>query len=379
MAVEIYVSSEELKKTLEYVALIGGNMASCKKQDDDLKQMAGALRIVAVSPHKDNNYMLMFCRAGATEQLTYRMEGISNGCGQSADICVECKRFLALAKTFTGDVRLIFAEKELQIVVESSQYNLTILSARLPDLKIPEGGVCLSTGFLQEAMKHCSAAIAKDAVGARGGIEINIADDGSAVCWSAQNSCVAKYVVPPACCNQAVKLILLPLNIQHIAELAELGEVRLVSSAQGIFVTAPRFDYMCQSVSGSFPDCKKVAASNSETKCITINKSKLLAAISRASVIVGDEIGSKIKICSDTERLYIEAVSIAGTGIESIALDAAIGQDEDTNYFSAGRLYRLIYNCRGDSVTIGSNGKYKPIFVRATGSDSFYIVASMKG
>ena len=138
MAVEIYVSSEELKKTLEYVALIGGNMASGKKQDDDLKQMAGALRIVAVSPREDNNYMLMFCRAGATEQLTYRMEGISNGCGQSADICVECKRFLALAKTFTGDVRLIFAEKELQIVVESSQYNLTILSARLPDLKIPE-------------------------------------------------------------------------------------------------------------------------------------------------------------------------------------------------------------------------------------------------
>lgn len=32
-------------------------------------------------------------------------------------------------KTFTGDLRLIFAEKELQIVVESSQYNLTILSA----------------------------------------------------------------------------------------------------------------------------------------------------------------------------------------------------------------------------------------------------------
>ena len=84
-------------------------------------------------------------------------------------------------------------------------------------------------------------------------------------------------------------------------------------------------------------------------------------------------------MCSDAERLYIEAVSIAGTGIESIALDAAIGQDEDTNYFSAGRLYRLIYNCRGDSVTIGSNGKYKPLFVRATGSDSFYIVASMKG
>ena len=229
-----------------------------QKQDDDLKQMAGALRIVAVSPHKDNNYMLMFCRAGAAEQLTYRMEGISHGCSEPADICIECKRFLALAKTFTGDVKLVFAEKELQIVVESSQYNLTILSARLPELKIPEGGVCLSTSFLQEAMKHCSAAITKDAVGARGGIEINIADDGSAVCWSAQSSCVAKYVVPSACCNQAVKLILLPLNIQHIAELAELSEVRLISNMQGIYVTAPRFDYMCQSVSGSLPDCEKV-------------------------------------------------------------------------------------------------------------------------
>ena len=276
MAVEIYVSSEELKKTLEYVALIGGNMTSGKKQDDDLKQMAGALRIVAVSPHKDNNYMLMFCRAGAAEQLTYRMEGISHGCSEPADICIECKRFSALAKTFTGDVKLVFAEKELQIVVESSQYNLTILSARLPELKIPEGGVCLSTSFLQEAMKHCSAAITKDAVGARGGIEINIADDGSAVCWSAQSSCVAKYVVPSACCNQAVKLILLPLNIQHIAELAELSEVRLISNMQGIYVTAPRFDYMCQSVSGSLPDCEKVAASNKETKRVTINKLSLI-------------------------------------------------------------------------------------------------------
>lgn len=284
-----------------------------------------------------------------------------------------------MAKTFTGDVKLVFAEKELQIVVESSQYNLTILSARLPELKIPEGGVCLSTSFLQEAMKHCSAAITKDAVGARGGIEINIADDGSAVCWSAQSSCVAKYVVPSACCNQAVKLILLPLNIQHIAELAELSEVRLISNMQGIYVTAPRFDYMCQSVSGSLPDCEKVATSNKETKRITINKNKLLAAISRASVIVGDEVGSKIKICSDAEHLYIEAVSVVGTGIESIALDSSEGENEETNYFSAGRLYRLIYNCRGDSVTIGSNGKYKPIFVRATGSDSFYIIASMKG
>ena len=115
----------------------------------------------------------------------------------------------------------------------------------------------LSTGFYRKQLKHCSAAIAKDAVGARGGIEINIADDWQCPSAGVRKFLCCKYVVPPACCNQAVKLILLPLNIQHIAELAELGEVRLVSSAQGIFVTAPRFDYMCQSVSGSFPDCKR--------------------------------------------------------------------------------------------------------------------------
>lgn len=378
MAVEIYVSSEELKKTLEYVALIGSSMSAGKKLDGDIKAMSGALRIMAVCPHKDNNYMLMFCRAGAVEQLTYRMEGKSHGCSQSADICIECKRFLALAKTFTGDVRLGFTEKELQINVENSQYNLTVLSASIPELRIPEGGIYLSTGFLLEAMKHCSAAIAKDAFGARGGIEINIADDGSAVCWSAQNACAAKFVMPSTGCNQAIKLILLPSSIQHIAELAELAEIRLISSPQGIYVTTPRFDYMCQSISGSLPDCGRVAAINKETKRITINKNKLLAAISRAAVIVGEEVGSKIKICSDTEHLYVEAVSVVGTGIESIVLDSSEGQDDETNYFSAGKLYKLIYTCRGESITIGSDGKLKPLFVRATGSDSFYIVAPMK-
>lgn len=379
MAVEIYVSSEELKKTLEYVALVGGNMTSGKKQDDDLKQMAGALRIVAVSPHKDNNYMLMFCRAGAAEQLTYRMEGISHGCSEPADICIECKRFLALAKTFTGDVRIVFAEKELQITVESSQYNLTVVTTELPELTVPEGGVCLSTSFLYDAMKHCSAAISKEAVGARGSIEINIAQDGSAVCWSAQSACIAKYVVPSTGCNKAVKLMLLPINIQHIAELAELGEIRLVSCMQAIYATAPRFDYMCHVVNGSLPDCAKAVAAYQETKSININKGKLLAALARAAVIVGDETGSKIKICSDSNNLYIEAVSIVGNGVESIALDAVEGNDDAVNYFSVGGLTRLIYNCRGESVSIGSNGKFKPLFLRASGSDSFYVIAPMKG
>ena len=73
MSVEICVSSEELKKTLEYMALIGA--AGLKKKDAD--ETAGAMRITAVSPKSDYRYMLMFCRMGAAEQLVYRMEGKS--------------------------------------------------------------------------------------------------------------------------------------------------------------------------------------------------------------------------------------------------------------------------------------------------------------
>ena len=49
MSVEICVSSEELKKVLEYMALIGN--PGLKKKDAD--ETAGAMRITAVSPKSD--------------------------------------------------------------------------------------------------------------------------------------------------------------------------------------------------------------------------------------------------------------------------------------------------------------------------------------
>ena len=67
LSVEICVSAEELKKTMDYMALIGP--AGLKKKDED--ETAGAMRIKAISPKGDYHYMLTFCRMGATEPVSY--------------------------------------------------------------------------------------------------------------------------------------------------------------------------------------------------------------------------------------------------------------------------------------------------------------------
>lgn len=73
MSVEIVVSAEELKQTIEYIALLGSNGPGRKKEDDN--QGTGYIKISAVSPLKNNNYMLMFECMNNVEQLRYRMEG----------------------------------------------------------------------------------------------------------------------------------------------------------------------------------------------------------------------------------------------------------------------------------------------------------------
>ena len=75
MSVKVIVSSEELKKTMELLALISAPAG--KKKDEDAKQLFNTMRITAVCPHRDKNYMLIFGKAGNGEQLTYRMEGKS--------------------------------------------------------------------------------------------------------------------------------------------------------------------------------------------------------------------------------------------------------------------------------------------------------------
>ncbi len=194
MSVKVIVSSEELKKTMECMALISSSMSG-KKKDEDLKQQSNALHIKAVSPYKDKNYMLMFGRVGNNEQLVYRMEGKSLNHVDDAEIYVDCKKFMALSKTFTGDVGITFHDNiKILIDVAGSKYTLNGMNTELPALKVPpEGGDTLTTNFLFEAVRFCSVAISKEAQGMRGAIEINVAENGSAVCYGARPSGVLMH------------------------------------------------------------------------------------------------------------------------------------------------------------------------------------------
>ena len=140
MAVEICVSAEELKKTLEYMSLIGPG--GLKKKDED--DTAGAMRIKAVSLKGDYRYLLMFCRVGATEQLVYRMEGKSRNSNEPVDVYVDGKRFIALAKTFTGDVNLAFEGKDVVLTVGRTEYKLATVVTKMPELVVPPGGIEIS-------------------------------------------------------------------------------------------------------------------------------------------------------------------------------------------------------------------------------------------
>lgn len=372
MSVEICVSSEELKKTLEYMALIG--TAGLKKKDDD--ETAGAMRITAVSPKGDYRYMLMFCRMGATEQLVYRMEGKSRNSNEAVDVYVDGKRFIALAKTFSGDVHITFAGNEVVLTVGRTEYKLPTVVTKIPDLKVPDGGVEINAKFLEDAMKHCAPVIDKNAPGVRSGINFKVGNDGSAVCWAFQSFCAARYAVPSAGGVKNLEIILLPADIQRIAALADGDEVKLVSTPNGNYFTSLRFDYMCFCLQGVFPDCEAMQAKYKELKRVSVGKQELLAALNRCCVIAGDN--GNIQLYTINDDLVLEASGVCGNGLEYIAASDVKGQDDSINYLSAQALLRIVYNCPGDSVTITSTGKMSAYYIASSGSPNHYLLMSRR-
>ena len=373
MSVEICVSSEELKKTLEYMALIGA--AGIKKKDAD--ETAGAMRITAVSPKRDYRYMLMFCRMGAAEQLVYRMEGKSRNSNEPVDAYVDGKRFIALAKTFSGDVHITFAGNEVVLTVGRTEYNLPTVVTKMPDLKVPDGGVEISAKFLEDAMKHCAPVIDKNAPGVRGGIKFKVEKDGSAVCWAFQSFCAARYAVPSAGGVKDLEITLLPADIQRVATLADGDEIRLISTPNGNYFTSLRFDYMCFCLQGVFPDCEAMQAKFKELKRVSVSKQELLAALNRCCVVAGDN--GNIQLYTLNNDLVLEASGICGNGLEYLAANDVKGQDDSVNYLNAQALLRIVFNCPGDSITIISTGKLSAYYIASSGSPNHYLLMSRRG
>ena len=373
MAVEICVSAEELKKTLEYMSLIGPG--GLKKKDED--DTAGAMRIKAVSLKGDYRYLLMFCRVGATEQLVYRMEGKSRNSNEPVDVYVDGKRFIALAKTFTGDVNIAFEGKDVVLTVGRTEYKLATVVTKMPELVVPPGGIEISPKFLEDALKHCAPVISKTAPGVRGGINFKVGQDGSAVCWAAQSFCAARYAVPSAGCAKGFEITLLPADIQRITALADGDEIKLISTPNGNYFTSLRFDYMCFCLQGAFPDCEAMQEKYRELKRVSVNKQELLAALNRCCVIAGDN--GNIQLYTLDDDLVLEASGACGNGLEYIGADDIKGEDDSINYLSAQVLLRIVYSCPGESVTVISTGKMSAYYISASGSQNHYLLMSRRG
>ena len=381
MAVKIIVSSEELKQTLEYISLIAG--ASPGKKDDGLKNLSNSVKITAISPCCNKNYMLIFECVGNNEQLLYRMEGKSYEDTEKAEITVELRKLASLAKSFDGDVELNFDINELIISAGGGLFKLPAQVIPFPNLKPPEGTekIVLNVSFLQEAVRYCTVATAVKDNGRAVlcCMQINLKADGSAICFATNTHKLAKFVATKTGSRTDRTFLLLPINIQHIVDICDENEITINPNDKFFFAKTPRLEYLCYIVDGNFLDCENVFQKIKPVKRIVASKRKLLTAIYRASIMTGDENDQRIKFASDNKNMMIESISVNGSGLDCIPLDRTDGKDDQGYNVSAFNISRLISNIPSDSVEISTQGhNLKPILIKEPNSDSGYILAPMR-
>ena len=378
MAVELTVAGEELRKAVEMVSLVG-SVAGGKKKGEDEMPGQNVLRIVATSPNKDKKYLIALGVMNVVEQAEYFLEGKSYTSTDNVDVYVELKRFAALARTVSGDVNFKFSGNEVELCVGTSKYTLTTITASLPFLKMPDGGVELPARLLEDARTHCGIVVPKtDGNVAMTGIQIKIASDGTACCWGANRNGAAKLVMPNTGVKQEYYLLMTPVCMKHVSDFAEGENILIAKENNAIFASGQRFRYRCNTFVGKFPDVDKMEAGIKEAKRNRVAKSRLLTAIIRAGVMAGEDENSCVKLCSDAENLYVEGASVAGVGMEQVALEGSEGADNDAICFPADKLSRIISNCQGEEITICTNGWNRPVKIAVTGSNSFYVLAPMR-
>lgn len=381
MAVKIIVSAEELNKTMEYVSLISGT-APGKKKNDDIVPSLGSIKITAVSPKKDKSYMIMFECVGISECLLYRMEGKSFYSTEMATTIVDAKSFIALVKTFSNDVELVFEDKYLGINCNTSNYKVTTSNIEIPQLLLPEDAerIVFSTNFLVNAYRFCSVACAKN--DKRGPvfrcIQINLKADGTAICYATDSHKLAKYVDDKAGSQRKTTILMTPNSIAHITEMCTDNEITFIPTPKGIYVTTPRFDYMCYLMSGSMPDCERIFSNFKPIQTVVVEKSKLMSAITRAIIFSGDNESLRIKIAMDKENIYVNADSVSGSGLDSVPLDSSQGNDDKGHYLSGISLNRILGSCPSDKISISTAAPLAPIMIGIPDSNNLYVMSAMR-
>lgn len=382
MTVKIVVSAEELNKTMEYVSLISG-AAPGKKKNDDIVQAVGSMKITAVSPKSDKSYLLIFECVGVSEQLVYRMEGKSYFSTEMASAIVDTKSFMTLVKTFTNDIELVFEYKYLGVNCGSSNYKVTLSSIEMPKFVLPKDGqkLLLSVDFLVNANRFCAVACARN--DSRRGpafccIQINLQADGRAVCYATDAHKLAKYVNDKAGSNCQISLLMTPTNISHITEMCSENELTVIPDNKAIYVTTPRFDYMCYRINGQMPDCEKIFRNHKSIQTIVVERGKLLTAVSRAMIFSGDKEESKIKFATDSENIYINADSVSGGGLDSIPLDSCTGSDDKGHNVSGVSFSRLLSSCGSEKVSISVSAALAPIIIQIPDTQNSYVLTAMR-
>lgn len=381
MAVKIVVSAEELNKTMEYVSLISGT-APGKKKNDDIVQAAGSMKITAVCPKGDKNYLLIFECVGISEQLVYRMEGKSYTSTEMASAIVDTKSFMTLVKTFSSDIELAFEDKHLGVNCGTSYYKVALSGIEIPKLELPKEGqkLTLSVDFLVNANRFCSVACAKNG-NVRpvfSSIQINLQEDGSAICYATDAHKMAKYVNEKAGSKCETSMNFFPSSIAHITEMSSENELTVIPTDKAIYITTPRFDYMCYKIMGKMPDCEKVFRNHKPVQTIVVERGKLLTAVSRAMIFSGDKDESRIKFATDKENIYINADSVSGGGLDSIPLDSCIGSDGNGHYVSGFSLSRLLASCGSEKVSISIAEALAPIIINIPDTQNAYVLTAMR-
>lgn len=381
MAVKIVVSAEELNKTMEYVSLISGT-APGKKKNDDIVQAAGSMKITAVCPKGDKSYLLIFECIGVSEQLVYRMEGKSYSSTEMASAIVDTKSFMTLVKTFSSDIELVFEDKHLGVNCGTSYYKVALSGIEIPKLELPKEGqkLTLSVDFLVNANRFCSVACAKNG-NVRpifSSIQINLQEDGSAICYATDAHKMAKYVNEKAGSKCITSMNFFPSSIAHITEMSSENELTVIPTDKAIYITTPRFDYMCYKIMGKMPDCEKIFRNHKPVQTIVVERGKLLTAVSRAMIFSGDKDESRIKFATDKENIYINADSVSGGGLDSIPLDSCIGSDDKGHYVSGFSLSRLLASCGSEKVSISIAEALAPIIINIPDTQNAYVLTAMR-
>ena len=373
---KVCIACDDLKRALECVSLAsGGSAGKGKKKDEDVTDAGGIS--ISIMPAGKDLCLITFRKRGAFEFIEYLATGKSKAPAE-ADCVVDAKRFVALAKLFSGSVELSFGEKEITFIGENSCYKLMALANY--EIEAPafaDTQLVISPVLLADMHRRCEFACNKDLNHVQSAMQLNLKSDGSAVCYGSHNHMVAQYVVPSTGVRADKSILVLPVSILHICELADSLDVNLAVDGKGLYAVTERYRYYAKPLAGNYPDCARIMQQPTE-RTLRVNKARLLEAISRATVVADDGSSfSRLNMRSQDNDLLLEAISEVGSAEEILALESIDGV-MDKRSVNGNKLRSIVYAISGDEVVIQFGKPLAPLLISGTGGECHYVLASVR-